>query len=314
MSKQRPWQRYASYASVAVAATLIAAKLAAYLVTDAVSVLSALMDSSVDLLASLMTMFSIARALRPPDHDHRFGHGKAEPLAALCQTAFVGGSGLFLAYEAIARLTVPHPVRATTLGIAVMLFSLALTGALILFQHFVVRRTGSIAIQADGMHYSGDLLAGLAVIISLLLTDYSGWPYWDPLFAIGLAAFLIVGAARIARTALDVLMDRELPDEARDRIIKLAMTHPQARGVHDLRTRSTGSGAHIEFHLELDPHLTLMEAHAITDAIETTLRTSFPRAELTIHQEPAGIEDERLDDRVRRFGKRKPPQTLATGL
>lgn len=292
------WRRRATYASVTVAVILIVAKLATYLATGAVSILSSLIDSSVDAIASVVTLLGVARALQPPDASHRFGHGKAEPLAALAQAAFITGSAVFLGYEAIGRLVDPRPVEETTLGIAVMIFAIVMTLGLVAFQRWVIRRTGSLAIGADSLHYSGDLFMNLAVITALVLTGATGAYHWDPLFALGIAIFLVWSATRIADAALGVLMDRELPDSDRGRISALVLAHPQARGLHDLRTRSMGVGQHIEFHLELDSHLTLAEAHDITDAIETRLREAFPDAELTIHQEPAGLDDERLDNRL----------------
>lgn len=294
------YRRLATYASVTVALTLIAAKLAAYTATGAVAILSSLMDSSVDLLASVVTLLGVAQALQPPDTTHRFGHGKAEPLAALAQAAFVAGSGVFLGYEGVGRLAEPRPVESAELGIATMVFAIVMTGLLLLIQRWVIRRTGSMAIAADSMHYSGDLLMNSAVIAALGLTAWTGWPYWDPIFALGIAAFLVWGAGRIVQTALGVLMDRELPDDDRRRVKQVVLAHGQARGLHDLRTRSTGIGQHIEFHLELDPHLTLADAHDITDEIERELRVAFPSAEFAIHQEPAGLVDERLDHRIQR--------------
>ncbi len=294
------YRRWATYASVTVALILIAAKLASYMATGAVAILSSLMDSSVDLLASVVTLLGVAQALQPPDSKHRFGRGKAEPLAALAQAAFVAGSGVFLGYEGVGRLAEPRPVENAELGIATMVFAIVMTGLLLLVQRWVIRRTKSMAIAADSMHYSGDLLMNSAVIAALGLTAWTGWPYWDPIFALGIAAFLVWGASRIVRDALGVLMDRELPDGDRARVKEVVRAHHQTRGIHDLRTRSTGIGQHIEFHLELDPHLTLAQAHDITDEIERELRAAFPSAEFAIHQEPAGLEDERLDHRIRR--------------
>ncbi|ACI98021.1 cation diffusion facilitator family transporter [Rhodospirillum centenum] len=292
------WRRRAAYASIAVALTLIAVKLATYLSTGSVSILSSLIDSSVDALASVVTLLGVAQALTPPDAAHRFGHGKAEPLAALAQSAFITGSAVFLGYEAIGRLVDPRPVDSTGLGIAVMVFAIVMTAGLVTFQRWVIERTGSIAIDADSLHYRGDLLMNLAVIAALVLTRVTGSGYWDPLFALGIAGFLVWNALRIAETALDVLMDRELPDDDRARVVALVLAHPQARGLHDLRTRSTGVGQHIDFHLELDSDLTLAEAHDITDEIELRLREAFPSADFSIHQEPEGLDDDRLDNRI----------------
>lgn len=294
------WRRAATYASVTTAGVLIAAKLAAFLDTNSVSILSSLVDSSVDALASIITLLGVARALRPPDQAFRFGHGKAEPLAALVQSAFIVGSAVFLSYESLHRLTSQTPVGDISLGVGVMVGSIIATLALVLFQRWVIRRTGSVAIAADSLHYRGDMLLNLAVIAGLLLARWTGWSQWDPVFAIAIAAALVVGAVAISREALDVLMDRELPDEERRRIKDVVMGHPAARGLHDLRTRSTGLGQHIEFHLELDSALTLAQAHDITDEIEDRLRLAFPQAEFAIHQEPAGLDDERLDHRLRR--------------
>lgn len=293
------YRRLATYASVTVALILIATKLVTYMATGAVAILSSLMDSSVDLLASIVTLLGVAQALQPADHTHRFGHGKAEPLAAMAQAAFVAGSGVFLGYEAVGRLVEPRPVVEAELGIAAMLFAIFMTGVLLGIQRWVIARTGSMAIAADSMHYSGDLLMNSAVIAALGLTAWTGWAYWDPIFALGIAAFLVWGAVNIVKAALGVLMDRELPDEDRERVKEIVLGHAQARGMHDLRTRSTGIGRHIEFHLELDPQLTLSAAHDITDEIERALRGAFPDAEFTVHQEPAGLEDERLDNRLR---------------
>lgn len=295
-------RRYATYASVSVSMTLIATKLVAYLMTDSVSILSSLIDSSTDLLASVVTLLGVRTALRPPDEDHRFGHGKAEALAALAQAAFIGGSAVFLTIEAVRRLIRPEPVGEGLVGIAVMVLSILLTTGLIAFQRHVIRATRSVAIGADRLHYSGDLLMNAAVILAILLTQWTGISAFDPLFGLGIAAFLLYGARGVGLEALNVLMDRELPEEERARIEAVVRRHPETKGLHDLRTRSTGVGAFIELHLELDPKLSLAEAHDITDRIEADLRDGFPNAEVTIHQEPAGLEDERLDRRIAESG------------
>ncbi|MCW2247145.1 ferrous-iron efflux pump FieF [Azospirillum fermentarium] len=291
-------RRRATIASVAVAFTLITAKLVAYLMTGAVSILSSLVDSCTDLMASLVTLYGVRHAMKPADPAHRYGHGKAEPLAALAQAAFVTGSAVFLGVEAVHRFTSPQPVEDGAVGVGVMVLSIALTAVLIAYQRHVVTRTGSIAIGADRLHYSGDLLMNSAVIAALVLTTWTGIPAVDPLFALGIAAFLVYGAHGIARDALNVLMDHELPEAARQRITAAVLEHRAVRGMHDLRTRSTGTGVFIELHLELDPALPLTRAHDITDAVERDLKTRFDPAEVLIHQEPAGLRDDRLDERV----------------
>lgn len=291
-------RRRATYASVAVASTLIAAKLGAYLLTESVSILSSLIDSSTDLMASLVTLLAVRQALRPADANHRYGHGKAEALAALAQAAFIAGSAVLLSVEAVRRIFRPEPIAEGTIGVAVMLLSIVLTAGLITFQRRVQAATGSVAIGADRLHYAGDLLMNSAVIAAILLTEATGLAIVDPLFGIGIALFLLNGARGVARDALDVLMDRELGQEERDRIAALARAEPGVRGLHDLRTRNAGTGCFIELHLELDGTLTLTAAHEIADRVELRLRQAFVNAEVLVHQEPAGLADDRLDNRI----------------
>ena len=295
-------RRLATLASVGVATTLVVAKLLTWFATGSVSLLSSLIDSAIDAFASIVTFVGVRHAMRPADVAHRFGHGKAEPLAAFLQAAFIAGSALILASEALSRLIEPRPIDNTGVGIAVMAFAIALTGGLVLFQRFVIRRTGSLAISADSVHYAGDLLINLAVIAALALTEATGAWFVDPLFALGIVLFLLCSAAGVGRSALDVLMDRELSEEDRARIKRIVLAHPRTRGLHDLRTRSTGADTFIELHLELDGDLSLDDAHAITDQVERQLMRAFPGAEVMLHQEPAGIEDERLDERLVRQG------------
>jgi ferrous-iron efflux pump FieF len=278
-----------------VAATLICAKLAIWLITGSVAVLGTLVDSGLDAIASIVTIVSIRQAAQPPDRAHRYGHGKAEAIGALIQGGFVLGSAFVLLGEAMRRLITPQPIAQSAVGIAVLLFAILLTAALIGFQHHIVRRTGSIAISADSLHYRTDLLMNLAVILAMLLVEATGWPMIDPLFGVGVVCLLLYSAVKMARRALDMLMDRELPAESRSRIRKLALGHPKAHNVHDLRTRRAGSNVFIELHLELDGDLNLEQAHDITDQVEARIRAAFPEADILVHQEPAGLEDARLD-------------------
>ncbi|MGH6899978.1 MAG: cation diffusion facilitator family transporter [Geminicoccaceae bacterium] len=288
----------AAIASVSVAATLICAKLAIWIVTGSVAILGALVDSGLDAIASIVTFISVRQAAQPPDRAHRYGHGKAEAIGAFVQAGFVLGSAFFLANEAIRRLIDPQAIEQTRLGIMVLLLAILLTAALLAFQRFVIRRTGSIAIQADSLHYRSDLLMNLAVIAALLLDEATGWPIVDPLCGLGVVLVLLYSAFGMARHALDMLMDRELPAETRARIRKLALGHPRAHNVHDLRTRRAGSDVFIELHLELDGDLDLEQAHAITHEVEARIQAAFPEADILVHQEPAGLADERRDARI----------------
>ena len=285
--------RLAAISSVVVASVLIVAKTGAWLATDSVALLSTLIDSVLDVAASLVTLFAVHQALVPPDREHRFGHGKAEPLAAMAQAAFITGSALFLVFEAAQRLVTPRQVEATGVGIAVMLLAIMLTVALVTFQKRVIARTGSVAIQADALHYVGDLLVNASVILALLLSKHLGWTWVDPLFAIAIAIYLVKSAVSIARSSLDMLMDRELPDAARQQIVEIVRSHPQVIGMHDLRTRGAGPTTFIQLHLELDGGMTLWQAHAAADAVESALRRAFPGAEVLIHEDPYDVAERR---------------------
>lgn len=291
-------RRWATYASVGVALSLIVLKVVGYVLTGSVSLLSSLLDSATDLMASLVTLLGVRIALTPPDRAHRFGHGKAEPLAALAQAAFVLGSAAFLVIEAVHRLIDPRPIEQGEIGIAILVIAMLLTLGLVLFQRHVVRRTGSVAIGADRLHYVGDLLTNALIIGALLLTDLTGWTRIDPLVAFLIAGLLVRGAVGIAITSLNMLMDHELPEAERERIVGLVLKHPRCRGLHDLRTRQDGSGRFVELHLEVDGALSLKTAHDIAHEIEDAIRIAFPDAAVLIHQEPAGLEDDRLDHRI----------------
>ncbi len=283
--------RLATAASVAVAAILIAVKAASWLATDSVSILSSLVDSVMDATASLVNFFAVRHALQPADREHRFGHGKAEPLAGLGQAAFITGSAVFLCIEAVRRVILPRPIENAPMGIAVMVFAIVVTVALVLFQRHVIRRTGSTAVGADALHYESDVLVNASVIVSLVLAAWFGFTLADPLFAFAIALYLLRGAWQIARRSLDVLMDREFSEDDRARIRGIVLSHPRVKGMHDLRTRWSGIQPFIQLHLELDGDMTLTDAHAIADEVEAEIREAFSGAEIIIHQDPAGIEE-----------------------
>ncbi len=285
--------RLATYASVAVASLLIVAKFAAWLATDSVSMLSTLLDSVLDAAASMINLLAIRHALTPADREHRFGHGKAEPLAALGQSAFIAGSAVLLIVEVGRRLWRPQPVENGEIGILVMLGSILLTAILILFQRQVVRRTGSLAISADRLHYVGDVLVNGGVILALVLMETLGWTLIDPIFGAIIAGYILYTAWSIARSSLDMLMDRELPDEERQRIREIALANPQVKALHELRTRASGPWIFIQFHLEMDGGISLYEAHRIADQVEGEILVAYPGAEIIIHQDPTGIVERR---------------------
>ena len=283
----------AIYASLAVASVLIVAKFTAWVGTGSVALLSSLVDSLVDAAASLVGFFAVRHAAVPADREHRFGHGKAEPLAALGQSAFLVGSAVLLMAEAIRRLVSPTAVTNPPAGIAVMVFSIAITFALVAYQRHVVRHTGSLVIGADELHYRGDIILNFSVIATLVIGNMFSLPLLDPLFGAAVGVWIIYSAVKIARLSLTQLMDRELPDSERARVRAIAESHPDVAAVHDIRTRVAGPTAFIQLHIEMDGEMNLLRAHEISDDVEARLSRAFPHAEIIIHEDPAGI-DERV--------------------
>lgn len=281
--------RLATYASVTTALILIFAKVVAWFITDSVSILATLIDSSLDVLASVVNLIAVRHALQPADKEHRFGHGKAEALAGMGQAMFIAGSAGLLLLQAVGRMFHPQDgLKGMEVGVGVMLFSMLATLILITFQKYVIKHTNSTAIKADALHYKTDLLVNGSVIVALFLTYY-GWGYFDALFAIGIAIFILYSAWEIIQEAINLLMDHELPDEQREQIRRVVLEHPETLGLHDLRTRRSGNVVFIQLHLELDARLTLSVAHAIADQVEKQLEKLFPEAEVIIHEDPVSV-------------------------
>lgn len=283
--------RSAGVASVSVALTLVGIKLWAWFATGSIAMLGSLADSMLDLLASSMTLVALRFAFEPPDREHRFGHGKLEAVAGLAQSFVIIGSAVYVGFEAVRRLLAPTPVEAPVAGMLVMVVSLILTIGLVLFQRHVVRRTGSIAISADALHYASDVLMNIGVLVALGLSAWLDWHVADPILGLVVVAIILNSVRAIVLQALDVLLDRELSSESRAEIVRLANQHDEVLGVHDLKTRTSGAHDFIQLHIELAPELTLERGHEISDEVEAGLKRAFPRAEIIIHVDPYGVDE-----------------------
>ena len=277
--------KLASGASVLTAGILIVAKLTAWSLTGSVSMLASLVDSVMDSFASLINLFAIRYSLQPADEQHRFGHGKAEPLAGLAQAASIAGSAVFLVFHAIDRLRFSHTLDQVGIGIGVMGFAIVMTLGLLAIQRYVIRKTGSTAIRADSLHYLTDLLTNMSVVLALYLSTL-GWTWADPAFAILVAIYIFYSAFHIGHDAFQQLMDRQLPEEILQQIRATAMNHPEVTGTHEMRTRQAGHTRFVQLHLELDENLPLKRAHAIADEVEAEILEFLPGAEVIIHQDP----------------------------
>jgi ferrous-iron efflux pump FieF len=278
--------RRASLASMSVAVVLVAAKTAAWLITDSVAMLSSLIDSALDLVSSLITFLAIRQALVPADEEHRFGHGKAEALAGVAQAGFIAASAGGLVLTVVDRFLHPRALQEEMTGVGVSVLAIVLTLGLMTFQTYVVRRTRSLAITADRAHYTTDFVTNIAVGIGIVASTRLNQPLIDLAVALGVSAYLVTGAWTIGRTSIDVLMDRELPEEDRQRILDIVHRQPGVRSVHDLRTRSSGLTQFIQLHVVLHPTMSLGRAHVMGDTIQAAIEEAFPQAEVILHIDP----------------------------
>ena len=277
--------------AIFAALVMIIIKAIGWLMTGSVALLGTFLDSVMDLSISVMNFFAIQHAQTPADKEHRFGHGKAEALAALAQATLLLLAAFFLIYETVQAFVSPSPIMQTNIGIGVLVVSIILTIGLVFVQRRVAKSTGSVALLADSAHYAGDIYINLGVIGALILSGYFGFIYADPVLGLVVAGVLANSARQIYVEAGNQLMDRELDDASREKIKAIILSHPEVRGLHDLRTRQAGLGKFIQCHIELDGTLPLLAAHHISDAVEELVMRDFANAEVLIHLDPAGYED-----------------------
>ncbi len=287
-------KKRAALVSMCVASTLVISKFFAYIFTDSVSMMSSLMDSAFDLVASSLTMFSVCRSAIPADKEHKYGYGKIEAISAAGQAAFILASAGYLFVESMHRFVTPQKIQEIDFGIYVMLLSIVMTIGLVFYQYYIIKKTQSVAIKADHLHYKSDLLMNIAVIAAMWVTYHKGWPYFDPMFGTVIAFLLLHSAYEIFQEALGILMDREISDKDRRKIKKIVNSHSDVCDIHDLRTRNSGNQLFIEFHMEVDGELSVNTAHKITEELEHELYQAFPKSDVLIHQEPKGIDDRRI--------------------
>jgi len=291
-AEQGRLNRSAAYASIAVALLLVLLKSWAALSTGSTAMLGSLADTALDLIASVVTLAGVRVAAQPEDAKHRFGHGKAEALSAMFQVTLISISAIGLAARAIEQFFAGGRIEAAGGGIAVSVVAMVATALLLAWQRRVIRRTNSLAIATDHVHYQSDLLLNLAVIAALALDQYAGIAGSDALLGLAIAAWLGWGAWGASQRAIDQLMDKEWPQEKRDRFVAVALHHPELLGMHDLRTRTSGNRDFVQFHVWVAPDMTVRDAHKVMDEIEVRLQAEFPDVEILIHPDPEGLVDE----------------------
>lgn len=281
----------AALASTATAGFLVLLKGFAAIQTGSVAMLGSLAETGLDLIASLVTLAAVRLAAQPADRDHRFGHGKAEALAALFQVLIIALSAVAIFARAVTRLVEGQTTAHAEYGIGASLVSIAVTLALLRYQRHVIARTRSVAIGADHVHYQSDVLLNVAVVAALALDQYAGWGWADPLFGMAIAVWLLANAWRASSAAVDQLMDKEWPEDKRDRFLAVVAQHAELSGIHDLRTRTSGTMDFVQFHVWVDPDMTVAEAHRVMDEVEDKLMADFPGTEVLIHVDPIGQVD-----------------------
>jgi ferrous-iron efflux pump FieF len=289
--KSASLNRSAAFASISVALLLVALKAWAAWSTGSTAMLGSLADTVLDFVASLATLAGVWVAAQPADTHHRFGHGKAEALAAMFQVVLISISALTLTFRAIAQFFAGARTEAAGDGIIVSTIAMVATLALIGWQRYVIRKTGSLAISTDNVHYQSDLLLNLAVIAALALDQYAGIAGSDPFFGLIIALWLGWGAWKASHQAMTQLMDREWPEDKKQQFIEVMARHPELRGVHDLRTRTSGNRDFVQFHVWVDGDMTVRDAHRVMDEIELKIRAEFPGVEILIHPDPEGHVD-----------------------
>jgi len=282
------WVRFASSAAIVAAFSMILVKGYAWLNTDSASILASLTDSVFDVAASIVNFFAVRYALTPADDDHRFGHGKAESLAGLFQSAFITGSALLLIFHSIGQFSHAQHIENISLGLNAIYFSIFVTLLLVVVQTYALKRTTSIAIKADSLHYKGDLLMNIGVLVALYLTQL-GYTSIDSWIAIAIAGYLFYGAYQVGRESVQSLMDKELSNGEEQKIIAIAQNTPLVKGVHGVRTRQSGGTVFIQLHLELDDNLTLLDAHDVSDNVEASLEDVYPYSDILIHLDPVSV-------------------------
>jgi len=283
----------ASIASLFVSSTLIVIKYYGWTETDSISLLGSLADSLMDFLASIFVFIAISFSLLPADEKHRFGYGKSEGLVVFIQSLLIGVSGLYVFSEAIQRFIHPIKINQPSVAVWIIVVSIVLSIALVLFQKYVVKISKSKAIESDQYHYLTDLYINISVLISILISGWTTYLFVDSLIGLIIALFVIYSALGLLKKSFKILLDQELPSSDRDQIKAIALTHPEVLGFHDLRTRDAGRNYVIQFHLELDPQMSLLNSHEIIEEVMEKVLDAFPDAEIIVHSDPLGVEEKR---------------------
>lgn len=293
----------ATRVTTSVSLTLVILKTAVGLLTGSVAVIASAVDSLLDFLVSLFNMFAVRGSEKPRDDNHNYGHGKIEGLAALLEGLFILASALFVLWKSVDKLIHPRAIATggVDLALAAMVVSMAASAALVWYLRRMSKRTRSLVLEADALHYRTDVWSNGAVLLGMLVLRFTGWQMADALIAGGIGVYIAAAALPLIRKGLDMLLDHALPESVTAEIARIAATHsPHVNGVHEIRTRRSGEINFVDLHLVFSEEMSLGQAHRIGDEIENRIRALEPvRWSINIHLDPV---DDSHKDRKREAG------------
>ena len=269
-----------------VSLILVALKALAWVYSGSVALFAGMVDSLMDSFATVTNWMALTWSQRPRDHNFRFGKGKAEALGAIAQAAFITASAIWLWVESTESLLAPEPLEHIDWAAIVAFVSLIGTGAIVFVEKRATKSSDSLAVRADLLHYISDFVVGIGILVSLAVYVLVGWRGIDSLMGFAVGLWLFYSGWQVAKEALDMLLDRELPIEDRANILELAVGVTGIHGVHEIRTRRSGRDRFIQLHIELDGNMSLRDAHAISETVEKKLANAFQGADIIVHQDP----------------------------
>ncbi len=292
--------RIATLVTTTVSLCLVILKTIVGVASGSLAVLASAVDSLLDFVVSLFNVFAVRGAEKPRDDNHNYGHGKIEGLAALFEGVLILASAGYILWKSGDKLLNPRPLdeAGINLAFATMLVSMAASAALVWYLKKMSRRSRSLVLEADALHYRTDVWSNAAVLLGILAIRYTGWQAADALIAAAIGFYIAWAALPLIRKGLDMLLDHALPDELVTRILAIARTHsPLVNGVHELKTRRSGEINFVEFHLVFNEHITLLKAHHIGDEIEARIRMlEKTRWYINIHLDP--VDDSKRDRKL----------------
>ncbi|MDZ7819935.1 MAG: cation diffusion facilitator family transporter [Aliarcobacter sp.] len=289
-------QKKATVVSSSVAAVLTLMKLVIGIASGSVAVLASAVDSVLDMFVSIFNYFAISNSEKPADKTFNYGRGKIEALASVIEGTIITISGLFLLYQAIDKAINGEVSKYLDISIYVMIVSLVITISLVMYLNHIAKKTNSMVIKADALHYKTDVFSNVAVLTSLLLVTFTGYEIIDVIVGGGIALYIIYSAYELIKEGVLVLLDRSVNEVLVTKIKEIIKEHNKVNTYHLLKTREAGHQTFVEVHLVFDCIITLMEAHKVSDSIENKIKKLDKKRDwiINIHMDP--YDDFKMND------------------